>query len=236
MTGLIGCGAKGEAQAVVSTLRKRGVKRLDTFILNTWAEESIGGLPEFLRSFPVRRVVQNPMNVPTPVATRAIASMSGMGDRLAASGATMDSSALFFSPPCSVRNVGPIGAMYHQFPKDPECSMVVEFTYSKFTFLSLGDTRQKHQKALWKAADPDPLGQVLQISGRGGKDALMPSLLRPLGTLYVVIPVPTKSKTKPAPELLRMLRQSKIRVLRTDTNGSITITSDGRNTSVATER
>lgn len=236
--GLIGGGAAEDAPAILRILRGRGVKQLDFLVASTWAPEHVGGMPELLRQIPVRQLFHNPLYASGPAADQLfrVAQERARQRKLMVIAASMESTTVFFSPPCQIRHVGPLGGMYQKFANDPTCSLVVEVDYDHFSFLSLGDSRQRHQQALWKSADPAPSGELLQISHTGAKDALQTTFLKPWGTRMAIIPSPRKSRQLPDTGLLARLKQAGVRVFRTDQQGTITVSSDGRNLSVKTER
>lgn len=237
-TALIGAGAVGDAPAVARALRSRGIRGLDFVIAATWSPEHVGGFPQLLQQLPVRQLFHNPLYAPGKAgdALFRVAKAREQQGKLKLISASMESATVFFSPPCQLRNVGPVGEMYQRFAGDPACSLVVEVGYDRFSFLSLGDTRQAHQRALWKAVDSPPSGELLQLSRTGAPDALLTSLLKPLGTRIAVVPVPRKSTMQPDRGLLARLKQAGVRTYRTDLRGTVTVTSDGRNTTVKTER
>lgn len=235
VVGLLGAGARGEAAAVVRTLRRRGVKAVEVLIGGSWSERHMGGIPELLSRIPVRSFLYSPLYHKTTAGDRAIAAARARAERLRVGAATLDTTTVFYSPPCQFRNVGPIGPMTKTFARDPRCSLALEVIYDRVSFLSVGDSRARHQQALFKAASPPPDGHILQISGQGTADAVEPSLLRKLKTRVVVIPTP-KSGPRPDPKLLRTLARAGVKVYRTDQRGTVTVTTDGRNIDVKTER
>lgn len=237
LTGMIGAGAAEDAPTVSRTLRRLGIKRLDFLVISSWAPENLGGVPVLLREMPVRQLFHNPLYAPGKAgeAVLRVARERERQQQLSVISASMETTTVFFSPPCQIRNVGPIGTMYQKFAGDPRCSLVVEVDYDHFSFLSLGDTRQQHQRELWKVADPAPSGQLLQISRCGAKDSLLPSLLKPLGTRVAVLPLPRKAGTPPSGELLKQLQRGGVRTYRTDRDGTVTVTTDGRTVHVKTE-
>ena len=236
MVGLLGAGARGETSAVIQGIKKRGVQSVSVLIGGSWSEGHLGGVPELLRRFPVQSFLYSPLYQKTAAGERAIAAARARPPkRFEFGSATLDTSTVFFSPPCQFRNVGPLGSMFHTFANDPRCSLALEVSYDRVSFLSLGDSRQKHQRAMFKLADPTPDGTVLQISGQGSLDAVDLALLKRLGTRIVIIPTPQKGP-RPDPRLLRVLANAKVKVYRTDQRGTITVTTDGRKIDVKTER
>lgn len=236
ITGLLGAGSASDAGALAAALKKRGVRRINVLIGATWSEGHLGGVPELFKRLPVQSFLFNPMYVKTPAGDRAIAAARARETKgVQVGAATLDTTTVSYSPPCQFRNVGPFSTMFRTFANDPRCSLTLEVSYDHFSFLGLGDSRRQHQSALMKLVDPTPGGTVVQVSGQGTADAIDPSLLKRLKTRIVVIPTPQRGP-RPDPKLLRMLAQAGVKVYRTDQRGSITVTTDGRNIDVKTER
>jgi competence protein ComEC len=126
--------------------------------------------------------------------------------------------------------------MRHRFAKDPDCSLVIEMSYNKISLLTLGENTRRHQQMFWDEVFPRPWGQVISLGRNGGEGAILPSILKPLKTKVAIIPIPRSSGARPAASTLQALKQAGVKVYRTDRDGAITVTTDGTDVSVTTER
>ncbi len=238
-TMLLGAGSAQDSPALLRELKRRGVSRLQCLLVTTYSGEHAGGARALLSAMPVEQVLPNPVVPNTALAQNLrqhLLKLSREKRVRLAQPPSGDTITLYYTPPCQMRFVGPIGPMFQQFAGDPRCSVVLEFSYENIRYLSLGATGARHQESLWKVARPAPTGEVLQLGRAGGPDALLPRLLRPLRTRYAVIPVPRKLAARPAPETLKALRQAGVRVYRTDLSGALTVSSDGTRVTVKGER
>lgn len=235
MIGLIGAGSARDGNAVVRYLQRRRVSRVDVLVAATWSERSLGGVAALLRSVRVGRIVRNQLYVPTAIGERALQMAERQGIRVLTP-TPGERIPVFRSPPCQMRAVAPTGPMLVRFAKDTRCSAIWEFEYDHVSVLCLGSTLRKHQQAMWDQADPRPWGHVLQIGDNGAADALLPSMLKGLKTRYVVIPIPRKSNARPAPALLNALERAGVRAFRTDRNGTVTFTTDGKRITTSASR
>lgn len=238
-TVLVGAGGVGEGKSLVQRLKKRGVKRLTTLVVNTWKDAQTGGAMEILKALPVGQLLHSPIYVSSDVnhaLYRYAKSQEKPGKFHVVTPAPGEAIALFHAPPCRIAAVGPTGPMQLEFRNDPNCSMVLEVTYDRISILDLGDTQVKHQRRLWHTAPRQPDGEVLVIGRNGGEDALLTSLLKPLRTRVAIIPVARKSGRKPAASLLAALRKAGVKTYRTDTHGTITLETTGREIHVKTNQ
>jgi competence protein ComEC len=82
-----------------------------------------------------------------------------------------------------------------------------------------------------------PPVEILKVSHHGSADSMLPALLRQVSPKVAVISVGAgNTYGHPTPETLATLEASPgLAVYRTDRDGAVTIESDGRHVSVATE-
>jgi len=236
---LSGAGAPGEGPQVIRFLKSRGIKRLDTLLITTWKDQQLGGALEVLKGFGARQFFHNAVFTAGPRANAVYAyaqQQEKQGKMVMGSPGPGQSITIFFSPPCRLNAIAPTGPMISRFANDPDCSLMVEFSYDKLSVLNLGQTTRKHQEAMWKTSRDRPDGQVLVIGHAGSADALLPSLLKPLKTRVAVIPVARRAGKAPSAITLSMLRKAKVKVYRTDLQGNVTVTTDGRSVDVKTAR
>lgn len=235
---LLGAGGPNDGPRVVAFLKKRGIKRLSALNIGTWEEGCVGGALLVLKSIPTAAVMHSGNYVATKSSgafynyARQLDQQRKLHMTVPTPGSTAQ---VFFSPPAEVTAVAPTGPMIQRFPQDPFNSLMNEFAYDKTSLLDLGETASKHQAAMWETARERPEGQVLIIGREGRADALRTQLLKPLKTRVAVIPIPRNSNHRPDPKLIAALRAAGVRVYRTDRDGIVTVTTDGRSIKVTTE-
>lgn len=237
MTALLGAGAPGEGPSVVRFLRSRGVRSLDILIVQTWSEEHCGGMLDILRAYRPKRVMINPCYTRTRSGEAFLkqANLLASRNRLDVASATPNERfVLFYAPFSQVTVVGPTGAMIQPFEGDPASSIVLEIGFGDISFLSLGQTKRRHQKTIWSQTRERPWGHILEIGRGGDAESVSEALLKPLRTRYAVIPIPKKGGRVPAPATLTALRRAGVKVYRTDRQGTITVVTDGKSVDIKT--
>jgi competence protein ComEC len=232
---LMGAGGIGEGKQVVRLLKQRGVKQLDSLVINTWKDQQVGGAVEVLKGLPVNQFFHNPIYIPTKTNTALFeyAKRKETSRRFrVGSPAPGEAIILFYTPPCQMTAVSPTGPMLVDYRRDPNCSMMLELSSDKVSVLNLGESTAAHQRRMWHTARVKPEAQVLVLGRGGDKESLLATLLKPLKTRVAIIPVARKSGRKPAAGTLAALRKAGVKTYRTDTQGSLTMTTDGRNITV----
>ena len=115
-------------------------------------------------------------------------------------------------------------------------SVVAKFTFADFSVLFTGDAQTEAQKIM-----PDTKGNlastVLKVPHQGSRDAASPAFLKKVAPRVAIVPVGENNPYgHPAQSTLTKLRSLGTRVYRTDRDGTVTVTSDGKNYRILAER
>ncbi len=113
-------------------------------------------------------------------------------------------------------------------------SIVMVLDTGKIEFLLTGDA----EKEVWQEIRNQlPKAEILKISHHGAKNGTDETILEQVEPEIAVIPVGRKnSYGHPTRDVLGLLEEYKILVYRTDQQGTITISTDGQEYSIKTER
>lgn len=108
-------------------------------------------------------------------------------------------------------------------------SLVMRVRYGSFSLLLTGDADTSVESAYQHA---DPLATkpvtVLKVPHHGSKTGISESFVKALQPSLAIISVGKNTYGHPAPNILRVLADNAVQVLRTDQQGDILIMSDGR--------
>lgn len=201
-------------------------RSLELVILTHPHADHLGGLIEVLRRYDVGMVLESGVNhsIPEYAAWRGLLRDQGIpvvtaraGERLRIS----DSAVLDILTP--LRNFA------GQSPRDVHDAMVVaKLVHGRTTFLLMGDAERPLERELI-AAGADLDVDVLKAGHHGSKTSTAEEFLRATTPAVAVISVGRRNRYgHPAQEVLDRLAPFGIAVLRTDQDGDITLTSDGR--------
>lgn len=116
------------------------------------------------------------------------------------------------------------------------CSIILMITYGETKFLFTGDAeRDAEQTVLNSGADPS--ATVLKVGHHGSEDSTTYPFLREIMPKYAVISVgDDNSYGHPRENTLSRLRDVDVKVFRTDMQGDIYCTSDGKTITMSVEK
>ena len=116
-------------------------------------------------------------------------------------------------------------------------SLVLKIQCGKFAFLFPGDLEKEGEAEIVSRQKKRLRADVLLASHHGGKTSLTPAFLEAVRPRYVVFSVGRHNRFRqPSPEVLARVRAIGAVIYRTDINGAVTFTTDGKRLRVKTCR
>jgi competence protein ComEC len=116
--------------------------------------------------------------------------------------------------------------------EDPNAlSVVLRLSYGNLDVLLTGDLTPAVQKRLVEAGD-NLRCDILKVPHHGAPCAVDSTFLEALDARLAVISVGSRFSSHPCPQTIRQLERSGARTLSTVTDGAVTVTSDGKTTTV----
>jgi competence protein ComEC len=217
----------------VKLLKKHGVKHIDLAIVTHHHTDHIGNMAAVMEEF--KPTVYLDSN-----SSHSTKKYQGLLKAVAASKAET------ISPyPDKERQIKLGSVLFRLFPQPPEdeedennnsIGMRVEF--GQFTVLLTGDSREEERTWWLKNANKSlyEKATVLLLAQHGGIAGIDRDWLQATTPKLAVASSGLGDKYGPHPRTLRILSWEKVPLLRTDTSGTITITSDGKDWKIAKEK
>lgn len=114
---------------------------------------------------------------------------------------------------------------------------MVLITYGSTTFLFTGDMQyQTEDKISEKYSDNFPV-TLLKVAHHGAENSTEYRFVRATSPKYAIISVGAGNRYgHPTEKVLSVLEQADVKTYRTDMNGTITVTSDGKELTIKTEK
>ncbi len=216
-TGPAGAEADPAGHPVVRALRSRGVRRLEALVLTHSDLDHIGGAVAVLESFDVGAVYDPglPAGKEAFVGVLEVAADRGVPWRAARVGDRLDLGSLqmrVLYPPADLASDAESNAS----------SVVLLASFGDFDALLTGDAYKDVDRLV--ASEVSGVVEVLKVGHHGSDTSTDPALLAAAQPKLALVSVGRYNRYgHPAPEVLRRLDQSGVRVLRTDRSGSVTV-------------
>lgn len=230
---LIDSGDENSADYVIKYLHHRNVHRIDALIITHASSEDIGGLPTILKTFGVSQIVDAGCSHITRPYEELLANVRSR--RIDYKLATASPS-LLISKNVSFEIIWPPTTHgEHETSAYNNC-LALQVGYGDVKFLLMEDIGLKTEGLLLSVRQ-DLQSAVLGAALHGDRESTSNELLQVVQPDYAVISVGDDNELgDPADSTIRRIHATGARVLRTDQNGTIIFTTDGRHLRVVTER
>ncbi|GAB6892148.1 ComEC/Rec2 family competence protein [Geobacillus stearothermophilus] len=213
-------GGNKDGSDVVAYLKKQKVKDIEIMIATHPDADHIGGLDEVLKAFPVKSVYAPRVGSTTQAYKDFLVAVKNK--KLTIKVAKAD--VVLPIKGVTAKFVGPVKSYSTSDTND--WSAVLKVTYGKKSFLFTGDAETRAEADMVKAKK-DLRADVLKVGHHGAKTSTSATLLKAVKPSYAVISVGKNSYGHPTSEVLNRLKSYKVKVFRTDKQGTIIATTNG---------
>lgn len=222
---LSGADAKGAGMRVVGYLRRAGVRRIDVLVLTHPHEDHCGGARAVVERIPVRLVVVPPIGEGLDEGyDRLLSFIQGKGIQVthAKAGDTIR-----LDPTIKIAVLAPFPPLGRDPAAFNDQSLVLQITYAQKKVLFTGDIEEDGQRRLLQYGAALK-STVLKVPHHGS-DRFLPAFYQAVSPEVVVISVGARNRFgHPAPAAIQELERLGAKVYRTDRDGAVSITTDGR--------
>jgi competence protein ComEC len=219
-------------RVILPALALRGVGRLDVILLTHPHDDHVGGLAQVVEQIPTRLVLDPELEHPSPSYRRFREAVAERKVRLVRARAGQK------------LNLGAGASAVLLHPSEPlledtgsdlnNNSVVLRVSYGRRSFLLMGDAEEAAEQRLLER-DADLRCDVLKVGHHGSSSGTTERFLRAARPRWAAISVGARNPFgHPDEEVLSRLRSLGIRVLRTDREGAVTFSTDGRRLRVRT--
>lgn len=230
---LIDAGEKTTYNVVKEYLKRNNVKTLDLVVGTHPHSDHIGGLPEIINDFEVKKFMMPKVNdnlVPTSKCYERLLLALKNKNILAENpfvSQTFDIGELNFKV-LSPKNE-------NNYEKLNNFSIVLKMTYKDNSFLFTGDAETESENDMINTG-LELSSDVLKIGHHGSKTSTSKAFLDRVNPTYAVICVADDRYNLPKKLILDRLTNKNIKIFRTDLDGTIVFASDGKNITTLKEK
>lgn len=226
-TMLIDAGEVKEGETVLSYIQSCGVERVDFLVGTHPHSDHIGGLETIVRNLEIGEVYMPKVTHNTKTFENLFLSIQEKGLKVKPARAGMD---IYNEGGVRIKVIAPIEDEYDNLNN---YSVVLEVTYNDTSFLFTGDAENEVLEELHIGGEID----VLKVSHHGSYTSGSELFMNRVSPEYAVISVGARNQYgHPHREVMEFLSRNKIKVYRTDENGTVIAESDGEKITIRGSR
>ena len=218
---------------LVAYIKKQGVTTIDTLIITHPHADHLGGAVAVLDNFTVKRVFDSGQVATSSLYRQYLSlvqkknipfALTGAGQEIDIGGATLR----VLSPPSPL--IAGDDAINNS-------SIVAQLVYGDFAMLLSGDAEQEAEAIMVKAFAGGLKGQVLKSGHHGSRTSSSLAFLKAISPEAAIISLGAGNEYHhPHPSTMKRYGDLKLKVYRTDTDGTVTVTSDGKTYTISKEK
>jgi competence protein ComEC len=218
---LIDAGNNDKATLVVNYLKKQGINKIDILIGTHPDADHIGGLDAVIDNFDIGKIYMPKVQSNTKTFEDVLLAIQRKGLKVttAKAGVTLD-----WESDTNVEMIAPVA----QYSDTNDMSAVIHLTYGQTSFLFTGDAESKSEKDMIDSKI-NLKSDVLLVGHHGSNSSSSQAFLDAVKPTYAVIQVgKSNNYGHPTDEVLKRLTDRGIKTYRTDEQGNIIFTTNGK--------
>lgn len=220
---MVDTGEVDDENVISDYLAQLGVTRLEYLVATHPDKDHIGGMPWVLRDMDVGQAWVCPLPEESKPYMRMTAALSAEGTPTVYPMAG-DAAALGGA---SIEVLSPTNELLATDDEN-ECSIVLRVTYGDTRFLLMADAQEKAEASLL-ASGRDLHADVIKVGHHGSDQSTSPLLLSAVGARWAAISCGySDDDNYPDKDTLRSLEAAGVTTMRTDKDGTIVFSSDGK--------
>lgn len=229
---LIDAGPRDESDKLISQLKDLNVEKLDMVIATHPHEDHIGGMVKVFNNFKVDSFYMPKVTHTTKTFNNMIDAVNKAGLKIQTlkSGSDID-----LGSGAKFKVYSPVSESYDELN---DYSPIMKFIYGDTSFMFTGDAEVSAEKEVLNRYPASELkSDVLKVGHHGSTTSTCDEFLNAVNPDIAVISLGAgNSYGHPHKEIMNKLQNKNINIYRTDNLGQITITSNGNNINISTER
>ncbi len=230
---LVDSGDTPAKDKLVAYLKKQGVTAIDIFIVTHPHADHIGGAVAVLDNFTVRKVYDSGQTSTSALYRQYLAAVKkkNIPFALLNAGQEIDIGG------GALKVLNPPATLFAGDAAANNNSIVARLTYGSFAMMLAGDAERDAEAAMVNRFGGELKSLVLKSGHHGSRTSSSAEFLKAVNPEAVIISVGADNEYHhPHPSLMKRYADRKLKVYRTDTDGTVTVSSDGKTYKISKEK
>ncbi len=232
-TVLVDTGDIGTKDKLVAYIKKEGITSIDKVIITHPHADHLGGMPGILENFKVNQIYDSGQTTTTALYRKYLSLVQSkkIPFTVVTAGTEIvianDVKLKFFAPDKPFITTSDLN----------NNSIVVKVIYNEFSMLLTGDAEKESEERMVKTYKTELKSNILKAGHHGSNTSSSPSFLKAVAPEAAIISLGANNDYHhPHPSTLKKYVEAKMKVYRTDTDGTVTVSSDGKNYTITKEK
>jgi competence protein ComEC len=232
-TVLVDTGDTGTKDKLVAYIKKEGITTIDKVIITHPHADHLGGMPSILENFKVSQIYDSGQTTTTALYRKYLSLVQSKKIPFSVLTAGTE---IVIANDIKLKILAP----EKPFIKDSELnnnSIVAKLIYHDFSMLLTGDAEKESEERMLKNYKTELKSTILKAGHHGSNTSSSVSFLKAVAPDAAIISLGANNDYHhPHPSTLKKYGEAKAKIYRTDTDGTVTIDSDGKNYTIAKEK
>lgn len=232
---LIDTGDTPTKEKLVAYIKAEGISVIDKLILTHPHADHIGGVQAVINNFTIKQIYDSGQTTTSNMYKQYLLTVQKkkIPFALLEAGAQLE-----LDSGISLKVLAPEKPFIGSSESDlNNSSIVMKLVYGGFSMLLTGDAEKESEERMIKRFAGELKSTILKSGHHGSNSSSSPAFIKAVSPEAVVISLGANNEYHhPHPSILKRYDQQKIKIYRTDTQGTVTISSDGVSYTISKEK
>ena len=229
-TVLVDTGDVGTRDKLITLLKKENLTTIDKVIITHPHADHLGGMPEVMENFKIGKIYDSGKTATTALYKKYL---TGVSKKKIPFEMATPGSEIAISKDIKLKILAPDKSLLTDTDTN-ESSIVAKLVYDQFSMMLTGDAEKESESIMVRKFGKELKSNVLKAAHHGSNSSSSPEFLRAVAPEAVVISLAAGNDFHhPHPSTIEKYKKANMKIFRTDTDGTVQITSDGKTYVVA---